>query len=162
MIDIVQEKKKVLFFPSLETWDGISEPNVPAHSFSMVCLALRWSFFHSPFQDFSPKISCEVHMVASILSLVDESVLFLIQHLSWKRNTEGAEGVLQLIVTGVSCNFPKNGKFACYSFSSLGWKKNNQNLGRKRGPGTRMWSYCQTVSQPSSWCVIVFMLFKCI
>ena len=159
MIDIVQEKKKVCFFPSLETWDRISEPNVPAHSFSMVCLALRWSFFHSPFQDFSPKISCEVHMVASILSLVDESVLFLIQHLSWKRNTEG---VLQLIVTVVSCNFPKNGKFACYSFSSLGWKENNQNQGRKRGRGTRMGSCCQAVSQPSSWRVIVFMPFKCI
>lgn len=159
MIDIVQEKKKVRFFPSLETWDGISEPNVLAHSFSVVRLALRRSFFHSPFQDFSPKISCEVHMVASILPLVDESVLFLIQHLSWKRSTEG---VLQLIVMRVSCNFPKYGKFACYSFSSLGWKENNQNQGRRRGPGTRMWNHCQTVSQLSSWCVIVFMPFKCI
>lgn len=48
-------EKENTFFPSLKAWNGISESNMPADCFSMVGLALRLSFFHSPFQDFFSK-----------------------------------------------------------------------------------------------------------
>lgn len=131
-------KKRNYIFPGLYSWDWISETNTPVHGCSMVGLALRLPFFHSPFQDFFPKISCEVQKVASILSLVDEAVHVRIQHFSLKRNPES---IWQLTVMGGSYNFPKIENLPAIPFHPLVERKTIKTPGRKRGPGIKKWNY---------------------
>lgn len=98
----------------------------------MVGLALRWSFFHSPFQDLFPKLSCEVQMVARVLSLLDEPVHSLIQHFSFKKK----QNRLQWIVMGAS--YTLLGKLEpClrFHFYPLAERKHNASPGKGEGPG---------------------------